>query len=315
MSGAGCILLLPARDKLRGELSEAPSLQRLLSRGDALEDGEAGELGQLARLFDISPLGLPAAALSRQFDCADASGSQWLRADPAFLQAEMSGVRLMGVGELGLRPEEAGALADALKPLFGDSGMLLTAPTTERWYLQVDQHTKLPSFSPPEDALGDDYGSHLPHGEEGKRWRALLNEAQVLLHNHPVNVARVAAGRTPANAIWVWGGGRLPDQIVSGVGSLFAFEPIACALAQLSGISIERIESDTLPAQLEDTAIDLRGARALQALESAVFAPLMTRVGKGKLSSLSVDFGDGRGWNFRRSHGMRLWKRAVASLG
>ncbi len=113
----------------------------------------------------------------------------------------------------------------------------------------------------------------------------------------------------------MWGGGGLPEQVISGVGAVFAFEPIACALAQLSGISIERIESDVLPAQLEDTAIDLRGARSLSALESAVFEPLMDRVSKGKLSSLTVDFGDGGGWNYRRSHGLRMWKRSVASLG
>ena len=309
MSGSGCILLLPARAKLRGELAQAPSLQKLIGRGDALEDGEAGELGQLARLFDITPLGLPAAALSRHFDCGDAAGSQWLRADPAFLQPEMSGVRLMAVGELGLRPEESEALALAVQPLFGDFGMPLTAPTTTRWYLRVEPGQRLPAFSTPEDALGDDYGVHLPYGDEGRRWRALLNEAQVILHNHPVNQARVAAGRTPANALWIWGGGALPQQVVSGVGTLYAAEPLACALAQLSGISIERIESDELPEQLDDSAIDLRGARSLEALESAVFAPLLDRVGRGKLSSLTVDFGDGHGWNYRRSHGLRLWKR------
>jgi hypothetical protein len=314
MSGAGCLLLLPARASLRGELAQAPSLQKLLGRGDALEDGDAGELGQLGRLFDITPMGLPAAALSRQFDCGDAAGSQWLRADPAFLQPEMNGVRLMAVGELGLRPEEAAALADAVKPVFGDAGMPLTAPTTTRWYLQAEAAAKLPAFSAPEQALGEDYGVHLPFGDEGRRWRALLNEVQVILHNHPINVARVAAGRTPANALWVWGGGSLPQQVVSGVGTLYSSEPVACALAQLSGISIERIESDSLPEQLEDSAIDLRVARSLEVLEAAVFEPLMERVGKGKLSALTVDFGDGRGWSYRRAHGLRLWKRPVTQF-
>lgn len=314
MSGSGCILLLPARAKLRGELAQAPSLQKLIGRGDALEDGEAGELGQLGRLFDITPLGLPAAALSRHFDCGDAAGSQWLRADPATLQPEMNGVRLMAVGELGLRPDEAEALALAVQPLFGDAGMPLTAPSTSRWYLRVEAGARLPAFSAPEDAIGDDYGVHLPYGDEGRRWRALLNEAQVILHNHPVNQARVSAGRAPANALWVWGGGALPEQVVSGVGTLYSSEPLACALAQLSGIDIQRIESDELPTELEDCAIDLRIARSLEALEAAVFAPLIERVGKGKLSSLTVDFGDGHGWNYRRSHGLRLWKRPATSF-
>ena len=41
----------------------------------------------------------------------------------------------------------------------------------------------------PSDALGADLFEHLPEGAEGRRWRALLSEAQVVLHNHPLNAA------------------------------------------------------------------------------------------------------------------------------
>ena len=103
MSGAGCILLLPARKRLRGELAVAPCLQQIIAKGEVIDATESGELGQLTRIFDIAPLGLPAAALSRHFDAGDAGSHVWLRADPAFVQPEMNGVRLMAVGELGLR--------------------------------------------------------------------------------------------------------------------------------------------------------------------------------------------------------------------
>jgi hypothetical protein len=42
--------------------------------------------------------------------------------------------------------------------------------------------------------LGDDLFSHLPEGEGGRRWRALMTEAQVLLHNHSWNQQRAAQG-------------------------------------------------------------------------------------------------------------------------
>lgn len=309
MSGVGCILLLPARKRLRGALDAAPSLQRILARGDALEATESGELGQLTRIFDVMPLGLPVAALARQFDFDDAGSHLWLRADPAFVQPEMNGVRLMAVGELGLRSEESRALVEALQPIFGDAGMPLTAANTQRWYLQLQTQLRLPRFVAPEDAIGTDLAEHLPQGEEGKRWRALLNEAQVILHNHPVNQARVKAGKVPANSLWFWGAGTLPDEVISGVATLFSHEPHACALAQLSGIEVKLIDSDVLPDKLDDCAIDLRGARDLAALESSVFAPLLKRVQAGKLHALTVDFADSHAWIYRRSHALRFWRR------
>jgi hypothetical protein len=310
MSGAGCILLLPARKRLRGELAVAPCLQQIIAKGEVIDATESGELGQLTRIFDIAPLGLPAAALSRHFDAGDAGSHVWLRADPAFVQPEMNGVRLMAVGELGLRADESRALVEALQPLFGDAGMPLTATTTQRWYLQLQTGLRMPRFAAPEEAIGTDLGEHLPQGEDGKRWRALLNEAQVVLHNHPLNQARVKAGKVPANSLWFWGAGSLPDEVISGVSTLYSHEPHACALAQLSGIDVKLIDSDVLPGDLDDCALDLRGARDLSALETSVFAPLLARVKQGKLHALTVDFADSHAWVYRRRHALRFWRRS-----
>jgi hypothetical protein len=41
-------------------------------------------------------------------------------------------------------------------------------------------------------------------------WRHAINEAQMVLHAHPVNQARQAAGQPVVNSLWPWGGGRLP---------------------------------------------------------------------------------------------------------
>src|SRR2546430_884920 len=39
------------------------------------------------------------------------------------------------------------------------------------------------------------------------RFHALMNEAQMLLHEHPVNAEREARGLPALNSIWFWGGG------------------------------------------------------------------------------------------------------------
>src|SRR3546814_7983843 len=39
-----------------------------------------------------------------------------------------------------------------------------------------------------------------------RRWRSLLSEAQVVLHNHPWNARREQSGLPPVNSLWFWGG-------------------------------------------------------------------------------------------------------------
>lgn len=42
-------------------------------------------------------------------------------------------------------------------------------------------------------------------------WKELLDKTGKLLANHPVNLARVAAGKNPATQIWLWGEGKMPS--------------------------------------------------------------------------------------------------------
>ena len=50
-------------------------------------------------------------------------------------------------------------------------------------------------------------------GEGAERWRALLNESQIVLHNHPINAVREARGAVAVNSLWFWGAGTLPDSV------------------------------------------------------------------------------------------------------
>ncbi|MDK9707267.1 MAG: cofactor-independent phosphoglycerate mutase [Desulforhopalus sp.] len=42
-------------------------------------------------------------------------------------------------------------------------------------------------------------------------WRELLDKTGKLLADHPVNLARIAAGKNPATQIWLWGEGKMPS--------------------------------------------------------------------------------------------------------
>jgi len=64
--------------------------------------------------------------------------------------------------------------------------------------------------TPPHDITGRVAAPYLPQGAGAARLRELMVRAAHLLADHPVNRARLAAGKRPANAIWPWGQGTAP---------------------------------------------------------------------------------------------------------
>ncbi len=63
---------------------------------------------------------------------------------------------------------------------------------------------------PPHDFTEKDVTAPWNRYRKDSRWAALMDKAQAVLAHHPVNAARIAAGKNPANAIWLWGEGKLP---------------------------------------------------------------------------------------------------------
>jgi hypothetical protein len=288
------ILLLPERRRF----SATPAaLAGLLGRGDLLPVAEAGERAQLLRHFRVLPAGWPMAAITRAFDAGDAAGRAWLRADPAFVQVEATGARLHAVSNLNVSREEADDFLALLRPVFGEAGLALDAPSPERWYLALSPGAPLPEFVDPSAAIGADLFECLPGGPEGRRWRALFNEAQVLLHQHPRNRSRAASGLLPVNAVWPWGGGVLPHAVQSDARALLSHDVELAALAAISGL--ERTQEPKA-----GTLVDLRQLRDAQRLQ----ALLLDALGEG-LEPL-LDFADGARWQLRAAQRWRFWRKA-----
>ncbi len=64
---------------------------------------------------------------------------------------------------------------------------------------------------PPHDHPDQPAADHLPRGSGSDLLRALMELGSKVVADHPVNRARAAKGKRPANAIWLWGQGRAPD--------------------------------------------------------------------------------------------------------
>lgn len=304
MTGPRRVLLLPERRRFRGQRLSAAA-GRLLGRADSLPVAEPGERAQLRRHFHVQPAGWPMAALLRQQAAADSAGSCWLRADPAFVRAEMMGARLMAWSTLGISEDEADDLMAPLLPVFAESGFELSRTAPEQWYLRLPAETQIPEFSPPADALGGQLLAHLPEGEGGRRWRQLGNEAQILLHNHPLNARRASHGLAPVNTLWFWGGGRLPERVLAGCNTVLGADEELAALAAAAGVG-------TRPTDSGDVLVDLRREREWGKVETVLLedAASMSR----RHGDVHLDFADGSGFRLTRAQAWRWLRPALRTL-
>ena len=102
--------------------------------------------------------------------------------------------------------EDAAILIEAVQKELGNEMFSFYAGTSYRHLLIWDKGSVV-ELTPPHDILGKTIGEYLPK-------ESLLFEMQKksyeILNNHPINVARAAAGLNKANSIWFWGAGTKP---------------------------------------------------------------------------------------------------------
>jgi hypothetical protein len=328
-----CELIVPG---LFAEASgtRAPALELLLARGRGAVHTGSGSLpveAWLQAAFAVEGESLPAGALSLAGAGGEPGPGCWARADPVHLRLLRDRLIVVPAAAFALSRAEADALVEALNRHFGER-LALQALEPGRWCARLDLQ---PGFqaSAPLDAAGRDVDLALrAGGEAGKRCAALLNEAQMLLHAHPVNAAREARGEPAVNSLWLWGAGAAPRVPPSHWRSVSADDPIARGLARLSGAR-ERTLPEGAAAWLRDAPPDgrhlvlldaLRAPLALgqsaeyteriDALEKRWFEPLLAALRAGRVGMVTVHVPDSLGASFETIRGdlRRFWRRPRA---
>lgn len=290
----------------------APAFADWLAHGDRLPPRVGGRTAALRARFRFAGDRLPVAVLRHHALAADAGHGAWVAADPAYIRSEATGARLMAWPIRDLALVDALALARTLQPLFGDAGTPLVVDAPAAWCVQAPGGAPPVELTAPADALGADLLACLPAGEAGRSWRHLFTEAQVLLHAHPVNAARVAAGKVPVNAVWLWGDGVLPAAVASDVTVVASDVLLVRGLARAAGVAC------LPPGEAGAHAADAFGQDGSGLLdldqhgsEVGMWLPhfrawLRTR----RFGAIELDFRDGTRWRVRHRHRWRFWRRA-----
>lgn len=332
-----CELIVPAllpRDpqaaQALGDL-RLPGLEMLLARGRRTADESLSLEAWLMTAFGGEPEGeIPAGALTLAGLGGEAAGAVWMRADPAHLRLNRDQLILVPAAAFGLQAAEAEGLAEVLNRHF--AGQLRFYPlSADRWCVRVEElavgelRTQTPG-----DVAGKDINRHLPAGAGSIRWHQVLNEIQMVLHEHPVNEAREARGEPAVNSVWLWGAGRLPGDLSSAFQSVTADDPLALGLARTAGLRHRAVPADAqawldrLPGEGRQLVVldalrmplglsDFDAWRARIAdLDARWFTPLAAALKAGSVGMVTVLVPDGR--NLRAFESTRndlrhFWRR------
>ena len=103
--------------------------------------------------------------------------------------------------------EDADILMDAIREAFNSEEIQFYTGTSYR-HITIWDQGKVLDFAQPHDHLGEKIGPYLP---ENELFRTMMEKSFDVLNNHPLNVARAAAGKNKANSLWFWGAGTKPS--------------------------------------------------------------------------------------------------------
>lgn len=316
-----CELLVPGLFAAPGGV-RLPSLELLLARGRCTSAGSESVENWLHDAFELGDSPLAAGALTLLGANGEPGTHTWLRADPVHLRLMRDRLVLAPAAALDVKPDEAKALCEALNRHFG-SRMSLQVIDAERWVATTEADFTIDT-EPPLALAGRDVAVALPTATS-----ALLNEAQMVLHAHPINEAR----EIPINSVWFWGAGRMPAVSSTRWNSVASGDPLVLGLGRAAG-SRHRTLPDSAGAWLDLAPEEGRHLLLLDALRAPLaleqtgeyqetlarlerdwFAPLLDALRDGRIGMVTIhvpDAAESLAYETIRTDLRRFWRRPRA---
>jgi hypothetical protein len=160
----------------------------------------------------------------------------------------------------------------------------------------------------------------MPEGRDGQLIRRLMNELQMVLHEHPVNERRAAQGQRTINAVWLWGFGapneaepvELPPLAGDDEWLTDLWHLHRAVVREAPGAALDRASGpgQMLIAWVDAASISDAGRRLLDC-EAVVFAPLRRTIETGSIRDVRLLCGT-RPYSFGRAERWSFWRRPRA---
>ena len=103
---------------------------------------------------------------------------------------------------------------------------------------------------PPHDIVDEVVDDYMPKGPDADTLMKLMVRAADVFENHPVNVARKAAGKNPATTIWPWSAGKKPAmpqfcEMFGKQGAMISAVDLLFGIAACCGMKIVKVPGAT----------------------------------------------------------------------
>lgn len=146
--------------------------------------------------------------------------------------------------------EEASELIEAVGAAIGTPDRGFHAGVQYRHLMVVHERGEGAVCVPPHDIMGEPFRDHLPVGDGSAELHRCMEASWDVLSDHPVNRKRLAAGKRPANSIWLWGQGRAPKLATYArkyglTGSAISAVDLVRGIARYAGLEVIRVPGIT----------------------------------------------------------------------
>ena len=166
--------------------------------------------------------------------------------------------------------EEAAVLIRDVQAHFGNEEFTFYPGVSYRHCLVwANGTTELGAMTPPHDISGRVVGPYLSTSPNAEKLVAMMRESYAFLKDHPVNRARVDAGKRAANAIWLWGEGKKPmlptfESLFGKTGAVISAVDLLKGIAKCAGMRAPEVEGAT---GYIDTNFEGKARAAVEALQ------------------------------------------------
>ncbi len=174
----------------------------------------------------------PVGAMLAQAHGPNDDNSFWICAQPVHLAIDRDVLILQPRSQLQLSELESRSLFSSLQPQLAEAELETKYIDTGLWCVGTRRLQELKTVEL-EAAEGHNIDGLLPSGKDAVWWQRLILEVQMILHEHPVNVAREQRGENPVNSLWLWGGGTAPV-VRNRFAKMRGSDPLLRAAAKLS---------------------------------------------------------------------------------
>lgn len=278
-------------------LQSASALACLLAKGRVAQLNVPLE-ALICQQFDCSEVNdRPIAAISAAADGLAVGDSYWLRADPVHFVMQRDCFSLSEPAPLFVKPAHATLMVASLNAHFAQDGLVFCIGKSGAWYIRADKVAQI-TTTLPSVAMDKNVHHFMPQGVDSTKWKAILNEVQMLLHDHPANEARESTGELVVNSVWLSGGGVMPTfkALPHDVDLMMAHDVLNQGLASWANVAYQPVPIN-LDKVLQGTAQHLRLALSPSShsqtsnIDETWFAPLLAALKSKQIERLTLNLG------------------------